>query len=110
MVPQASRHQWLVLELRAPRRRVGVALPRGDGERSPIGPLTSKLSANVKALQRALGHEKASVTLDVYADLFEDDLDNVAERLDWKVRSLTTSDNFTPANSNVHPTAYDDPM
>ncbi|MGV2902937.1 hypothetical protein ACNPM4_14795 [Microbacterium sp. AGC62] len=50
------------------------------------------------------------MTLDVYADLFEDDLDNVAERLDWKVRSLTTSDNFTPANSNVHPTAYDDPM
>jgi len=46
----------------------------------------------------------------VYAALFEDDLDNLAERLDWKLRSLTTSDNFAPANSNVPTTAYDDPI
>jgi len=37
--------------------------------------------ANIKALQRMLGHESASITLDVYADLFDDDLDAVAERL-----------------------------
>lgn len=37
--------------------------------------------ANVKAVQRMLGHAKASMTLDVYADLFEDDLDAVAERM-----------------------------
>ena len=34
--------------------------------------------ANVKALQRMLGHAKASMTLDVYSDLFDDDLDGVA--------------------------------
>ena len=34
--------------------------------------------ANVKALQRMLGHAKASMTLDTYADLFDDDLDAVA--------------------------------
>ena len=28
-----------------------------------------------------LGHESASITLDVYADLFDDDLDAVADRL-----------------------------
>ena len=36
---------------------------------------------NVKAAQRMLGHASAAMTLDVYADLFEDDLDGVAERL-----------------------------
>ena len=34
--------------------------------------------ANVKAVQRMLGHAKASMTLDVYADLFDEDLDDVA--------------------------------
>ena len=38
--------------------------------------------ANAKAVQRMLGHASAAMTLDVYADLFEDDLDAVSERLD----------------------------
>nr|WP_094689597.1 site-specific integrase [Aeriscardovia aeriphila] len=38
--------------------------------------------ANVKVVQRQLGHASASMTLDVYADLFDDDLDTVRERLD----------------------------
>jgi len=37
--------------------------------------------ANVKALQRMLGHANASMTLDVYSGLFEDDLDQVADRM-----------------------------
>ena len=37
--------------------------------------------ANVKAVQRMLGHASAAMTLDVYSGLFEDDLDHVAERL-----------------------------
>jgi integrase len=41
--------------------------------------------ANVKAVQRMLGHASAAITLDVYADLFEDDLDQVADRLDRAV-------------------------
>ncbi|SHW82998.1 phage integrase [Mycobacteroides abscessus subsp. abscessus] len=32
-------------------------------------------------VQRMLGHEKASMTLDTYSDLFDRDLDDVAERL-----------------------------
>jgi integrase len=44
--------------------------------------LAVSAGANVKALQRMLGHAKASMTLDVYADLFEDDLDAVAVSLD----------------------------
>jgi len=40
------------------------------------------VEANVKAVQRMLGHARASMTLDVYADLFDEDLDSVADRLD----------------------------
>ncbi|MBF6256428.1 site-specific integrase [Nocardia farcinica] len=38
--------------------------------------------ASVLALQRMLGHDKPSTTLDFYADLFDDDLDEVACKLD----------------------------
>ena len=41
--------------------------------------------ANVKAVQRMLGHASAAMTLDVYADLFDDDLDALAERLESTV-------------------------
>jgi integrase len=41
--------------------------------------------ANVKAVQRMLGHASAAMTLDVYAGLFDTDLDAVAERLDAAV-------------------------
>src|SRR5271155_4987205 len=39
---------------------------------------------NVLALSRMLGHQSAKVTLDTYADLFDTDLDAVAEALDLK--------------------------
>jgi integrase len=44
--------------------------------------LAISAGANVKAVQSLLGHAKASMTLDVYAGLFGDDLDAVAERMD----------------------------
>jgi integrase len=43
--------------------------------------LAVSAGANVKAVQRMLGHASAAMTLDVYSGLFEDDLDGVAERL-----------------------------
>jgi integrase len=49
--------------------------------------LAVSAGANVKAVQRMLGHAKASMTLDVYADLFDDDLDVVADRLDAAIES-----------------------
>jgi integrase len=42
--------------------------------------------ANVKSVQRMLGHASASMTLDVYAGLFGDDLDTVADLLDEAAR------------------------
>jgi hypothetical protein len=35
----------------------------------------------VKAVQKMLGHASAAMTLDVYADLFDDDLDAVGDAL-----------------------------
>lgn len=44
--------------------------------------LAVAVGANVKAVQRMLGHASAAMTLDTYSGLFEDDLDDVAARLD----------------------------
>lgn len=37
--------------------------------------------ANVKVLQRMLGHQSAAMTLDTYADLFDKDLDDLANNM-----------------------------
>lgn len=43
--------------------------------------LAVSAGANVKAVQRMLGHASAAMTLDTYSDLFDDDLDAVANQL-----------------------------
>lgn len=58
--------------------------------------------ASVLALQRMLGHDKPSTTLDVYSDLFDEDLDRVADQLSTArdaaladyLRTDTASDEF----------------
>jgi integrase len=40
--------------------------------------LAVSAGANVKAVQKMLGHASAAMTLDIYADLFDDDLEAVA--------------------------------
>ena len=50
--------------------------------------LAVSAGANVKAVQRLLGHASAAMTLDVYSGLFDDDLDTVADRLDAASRGL----------------------
>lgn len=49
--------------------------------------LAISAGANVKAVQTMLGHKSAAMTLDTYSDLFPDDLDAVAARLDEVVRA-----------------------
>ena len=44
--------------------------------------LAISAGANPKLVQRMLGHASAAMTLDTYADLFDDDLESVSERLD----------------------------
>ncbi len=49
--------------------------------------LAVSAGANVKAVQRMLGHASAATTLDVYADLFDDDLEAVSTSLDRAIAS-----------------------
>ena len=63
--------------------------------------LAVSAGANVKAVQRMLGHASAAMTLDVYSGLFDDDLDGVAERLDAgaRVYSVCTDAPVVPLNA-----------
>lgn len=62
--------------------------------------LAISAGANVKAVQRMLGHASASMTLDTYADLFDDDLDDVAEALD-SARSKSSVSKMRPKPDSV---------
>ena len=48
---------------------------------TPRASLAISAGANPKVVQRMLGHASAAMTLDVYADLFECDLDAVAQNV-----------------------------
>lgn len=59
--------------------------------------LAVSAGANVKAVQRMLGHASAAMTLDTYSDLFDDDLDFASAALDRaraevRARSMRTID------------------
>jgi integrase len=68
--------------------------------------LAISAGANVKALQRMLGHAKASMTLDVYADLFDEDLDGVADRLDAAIRGAADQLRTTERGLNRQQTSF----
>jgi integrase len=69
--------------------------------------LAVSAGANVKALQRMLGHASAKETLDTYADLFDSDLDSVAVALDnavtriSAVKTQSKTDVSNPARSKT---------
>ncbi|WP_026529756.1 site-specific integrase [Haematomicrobium sanguinis] len=50
--------------------------------RATAASLAVRSQANVKAVQKMLGHASAAMTLDRYADLFDNDVDLVADALD----------------------------
>lgn len=64
--------------------------------------LAVQAGASVKALQRMLGHRSAALTLDVYADLFDADLDDVAERMDAARGHELTTDERDVAGRRGH--------
>ncbi len=80
--PHASK-SWFLSGLRA----AGVERLTPHDLRHTAASLAVSAGANVKVLQRMLGHKSAAMTLDTYADLFDDDLDNVASLLDARATS-----------------------
>lgn len=80
--PPDSRQSWWLTAI-AKARTTDKDFPtitRHD-LRHTAASLAVSAGANVKALQRMLGHASAAMTLDTYADLFDDDLDGVATAL-----------------------------
>lgn len=66
-----------------------IAVARSDVPRVTVhdlrhtaASLAVSAGVHVKALQRMLGHASAAMTLDTYADLFDDDLDSIGIALD----------------------------
>lgn len=69
----------------------GSGIPRATPHdlRHTAASLAVSAGANVKAAQKMLGHASAAMTLDVYSDLFDDDLEAFATALD-QARSRST--------------------
>jgi integrase len=61
--------------------------------------LAVQAGANVKVLQKAMGHSDIRLTLDTYGGLFGDDLDALAQRMD----EAAVLGSFTKNGSSVVP-------
>ncbi len=57
------------------------------GLRHTAASLAIKAGANIKVVQKMLGHKTATLTLDLYGHLYDDDLDAVAEAIDSGART-----------------------
>ena len=79
------------------RERVELGHLTPHDLRHTAASLAIAAGANVKAVQRMLGHASAAMTLDVYAGLFGDDLDAVGVALDRDVPQMCHID---PAGSS----------
>lgn len=76
-----SRDGWFITAVRA----AGLEHLTPHDLRHSAASFAVASGAHVKAVQRMLGHQSAAMTLDRYADLFDGDLDNVANALDTQV-------------------------
>ena len=101
-----SNRTWYVSAV----RRAGVPMVSPHELRPTAASIAVHAGATVKALQRLLGHASASMTLDVYADLFDSDLDDVARLVDAtvavecpaennRVQNVSKTDEVTPASA-----------
>jgi Phage integrase family len=69
--------------------------------------LAVSAGAHVKAVQKMLGHASAAMTLDIYADLFDDDLEAVATALD-QARSRESVGNMWARSGRQPPSTPSD--
>jgi integrase len=81
--PPSGTESWLAGAV-ARCQAVDPTFPRITAQslRHTAASLAIHAGANPKVVQRMLGHASAAMTLDIYADLFESDLDAVADRLE----------------------------
>lgn len=80
--PPSSQTGWFSVAL----RKAGLPHMAVHDLRHTTASIAIYSGANIKVVQRLLGHKSAAMTLDVYADLFDDDLDNVAASMENVIR------------------------
>jgi len=74
---QVDRHNWSERQFKDAKTAVGLPHITPHDLRHTAVSLAISAGANVKAIQRMVGHASAAMTLDEYAELFDDDLDHV---------------------------------
>ncbi|KFI65332.1 tyrosine-type recombinase/integrase [Bifidobacterium cuniculi] len=86
-IRDAKRHgSWL----EGAAKRAGVPPVTAHELRHTAASIAISAGANVKAVQRMLGHKTAAMTLDTYADLFDADLDAVADAMGSQIAAVRT--------------------
>ena len=87
--PPSSTESWLSGAV-ARCQKADLSFPRVTAHalRHTAASLAISSGANVKVVQRMLGHASAAMTLDVYADLFDSDLTAVADKLNESVGKM----------------------
>lgn len=84
-------------------KRAGVQTITPHDLRHSTASLAVSAGVNVLALARMLGHTSAKVTLDVYADLFDDDLDAVAITLNQRYSPQSVGKVWADGTSDTTP-------
>ncbi|MDT0181461.1 site-specific integrase [Microbacterium sp. ARD31] len=92
MKHESDDRSWFATSVRRARKE-DPSIPRLTPHdlRHTAASLAISAGANVKAVQRMLGHASAAMTLDTYPDLFDDDLDGVAQRLNAAMSEIPAS-------------------
>jgi integrase len=78
---------------------VGIEGLTPHGLRHTTASLAISAGANVKVVQRMLGHATAAMTLDLYGHLLNDDLTGVADALGKAIESTAVSLRYEEAKS-----------
>lgn len=88
----------------------GLAGLRVHDLRHTAASLAVNSGANPKVVQQMLGHALGAMTLDVYARLFNPDLDDVADRLDEAARASGSVSQVCPneGSEGIDEAAHED--
>lgn len=79
---QTTKDTWRSRVFVPAKEKVGMPELRPHDLRHTAASLMIQSGANVKTVQAALGHATAKMTLDLYAHLFDGNMDDVSARLD----------------------------
>jgi hypothetical protein len=87
-----SHHSWWLTGL----KKAGLKPMRIHDLRHTAASLMVHAHANVRAVSRQLGHKSVAMTLDIYSDLFDDDLDLVGDAMSRMLEEESVSLLFHP--------------